>query len=132
MHPRIKEYLDEVVIRDGEKWIDGDVLLCCYSITELNFHDININGQFNCSYTNITTLKGSPKTVNEYFGCSFNKLTSLEGAPMKINGDFACYNNNITSLKGLGDVEGLIYLNKPLNCDYFIQYSLMGKICLID
>lgn len=150
MHPKVKAYLNSVVIRDGQKWIDGDVDLFGLNLTELSFHDINVDGYFNCANNKLTTLEGSPKTVNGnltcnannltnlegspetvngYFDCSNNKLTTLEGSSKTVKGNFWChYNNNLTTLKGLGDVDGVIFINKPFNCDYYLQYILMGKI----
>lgn len=43
-------------------------------------------GNFDCSYTNITSLKGAPREVGEDFECHNTKITSLEGLPEKIGG----------------------------------------------
>jgi hypothetical protein len=58
------------------------------------------NGNINCSYKQLTTLRGAPQKVNGSFNCYGNKLTTLEGAPQKVNGDFNCYNNQLTTLEG--------------------------------
>ena len=47
-----------------------------------------INGNFNCSFNNLISLKGSPEIVGRSFDCSYNKLISLEYAPEIINRDF--------------------------------------------
>ena len=45
------------------------------------------DGNFSCSYNNLTSLQGVPKIVNGNFWCDNNNLTSLEGAPRFINRD---------------------------------------------
>ncbi len=56
---------------------------------------------FDCSYSGITTLKGSPSIVDKTFDCSNNKLTTLEGGPSKVDGNYMAYSNKLlTSLEG--------------------------------
>lgn len=93
-----------------------------------------INGDFNCSGLDLTTLEGCPKIIKkgfycinnlltdlkhctekigEAFHCSFNKLTSLEGCPNIINNTFNCSENELTNLKkGPDDVHGHFYCHK--------------------
>ena len=53
--------------------------------------------------------EGSPEEVGEYFDCSYNQLTSLKGAPQTIGRDFYCEGNpNLHSLDGIGEVKGEI------------------------
>ena len=59
-----------------------------------------IEGGFDCSLMNLTSLKGAPREVCGYFDCSENNLTSLEGSPKKVGGYFWCLGNNLTSLEG--------------------------------
>ncbi|MBR1757023.1 MAG: hypothetical protein IJ738_05620, partial [Alphaproteobacteria bacterium] len=59
-----------------------------------------VGGNFNCSYNQLTSLKGVPQKIEGSFNCSENQLTSLEGAPQKVGGNFRCYGNQLTSLKG--------------------------------
>ena len=58
-----------------------------------------VKGYFNCSFCQLTSLRGVPRIVKGYFDCSHNNLTSLEGAPKKCH-NFYCYSNYLTSLKG--------------------------------
>jgi hypothetical protein len=76
----------------------------------------DVTGYFDCSSTNITSLKGAPKEVYGTFDCAYTKITSLIGAPNLVAGGFYCYHTNITSLKGIGkdylqEVGGVIHLN---------------------
>lgn len=66
-----------------------------------------IEGFFDCSINELTSLKGSPHTLKsnqkDHFKGSFlcydNKLTTLDYAPFDITGDFDCRNNQLKSLK---------------------------------
>jgi hypothetical protein len=71
-----------------------------------------VEGYFNCSHNQLTSLEGAPKTVEGNFYCSNNQLTSLEGAPKTVEGVFYCSNNQLTSLEGAPKtVEGVFYCN---------------------
>ena len=80
-----------------------------------------VNGDFNCYYNKLVTLKGAPKEVRGNFYCDNNKLTSLEGAPKIINGDFYCKYNNLISLEGCPKKIG-----GDFNCNYNQLTSLEG------
>lgn len=61
-----------------------------------------IDGHFNCSNNELTSLEGAPRYVVKSFDCSNNKLTSLEGGPDGVWwGDYKCSKNQLVSLKGL-------------------------------
>jgi len=59
-----------------------------------------VKGYFNCSDNYITSLGGAPQRVGGSFWCSHNSLTSLKGAPPEVGGGFYCRNNSLTSLEG--------------------------------
>jgi len=61
---------------------------------------IKINGIFNCSNNQLTTLEGAPEEVGGSFYGYANKLTSLEGAPQNVAGNFDCSNNQLITLVG--------------------------------
>ncbi len=56
-----------------------------------------IEGYFDISNNNLTTLEGCPKVVVKDFNCSKNKLVSLFDAPTEV-GDFDCSYNQLKSL----------------------------------
>ena len=111
-------------------------------ITELpDLSDVIVKGNFICSDTQITSLKGSPLKVEKSFYCSNTQITSLEGissigeglycsctqitslkwAPREIHGDFNCSNTPITSLAGASEsVDG------DFNCSSTQITSLAG------
>lgn len=61
-----------------------------------------IEGYFNCSKNNLTSLKGSPTIVGGCFYCHENNLTSLEYSPEKALSLY-CSDNNLTNLEGCTD-----------------------------
>ena len=70
-------------------------------------------GDFNCSDTRLTSLKGAPSHADGYFYCSDNRLVSLVGAPSHVDGSFSCSVNKLTSLKDvhkhITEIKGKFY-----------------------
>lgn len=60
-----------------------------------------IKGDFDCSWSQIESLKGSPKEVYGNFKCdNCQLLETLEGAPEKVGGYFECrFCKNLKSIK---------------------------------
>lgn len=99
-----------------EKWLK-EFSISNYSISEdfyiTVYGNVNLNGKFNekslpvkfklvdgyfdISNNNLTSLEGAPETVTKDFNCSNNNLTSLLDAPYKV-GDFDCSNNKLVNL----------------------------------
>lgn len=102
---------------------EGDVNLSKMNLKTLKFFDKPwiVEGDFECSFNQLTTLEGAPRKVGGNFGgnnsllktlkgapqqvggnftCAFNQLTTLEGAPQKVGGDFYCMNAKLTTLEG--------------------------------
>ena len=76
------------------------------------------------------------KTVNGNFDCSYNQLESLKGCPEIVYGDFVCSGNKLTSLKGnLKEVKGIFYCNnneiKNIR-EQIIKYGIKAEIYLTD
>ena len=71
-----------------------------------------INGDFDCSHTSITSLEGCPKVINGYFRCSTTSITSLENGPRLVNGYFDCSNTHIKTLEGCPQI-----INGAFFCD---------------
>lgn len=60
-----------------------------------------IDGNFDCSYNALTSLKYCPTLsgkISGAFDCTNNKLRSLQFCPEHINGAFTCTTNNLTTL----------------------------------
>ena len=100
---------------DGMYDVDGDVdLMLGMNLTELPMKFGKVNGDFNCSCNDLTSLEGCPQEVTRDFQCHHNHLTSLEGAPNKVGEDFMCYGNggrfSIKDVKIVCNVKGHIYV----------------------
>jgi len=115
---RIEDRVERLIknyIRNGSK---GDLVLSelPMRLTKLPpiLKDITVNGWFNCSLNNLTSLENCPKIVNGNFYCSWNKLTSLEGAPQKVDRHFICHSNDVKfteeQVRAVCDVKGTVYV----------------------
>jgi len=58
-----------------------------------------VDGIFNCTSVDLTTLEGCPQKLTSSFYCSDNKLTSLKYAPEYIQGNFHCSKNYLETLE---------------------------------
>ena len=126
----IYNWLDEYDIKNytvndkAEIDVDGDVNLMRKGLKEFpSFIQFGVvKGFFDCSYNNLTSLKGSPKEVDGDFDCGSNKLITLEGAPKEVSGSFDCCSNKLTSLEGSPrEVKGFF------DCSYNQLTSLKGS-----
>lgn len=93
----IKEWLDsygieKYTINDDLKVdVDGNVWFPHKILKEILVQFNIVNGNFSCSMSNITSLKGCPKIVKQDFFCHTNKLLkSLEYCPILVYGEFDC------------------------------------------
>ena len=79
------------------KKVDGNVWLTGGEWTEIPvwLKDVEITGNFICSFNKLTTLKNCPQNIGGYFWCYNNLLTSLEGCPKIIERGFYCDNNKV-------------------------------------
>lgn len=81
---------------------------------KLNFLPIQfgeIKGEFNCSFNELKTLKGSPFFVKNNFTCSNNQLTTLKYSPKIVNAHYDCSRNKIKTLDSFQTV-----VQGELNC----------------
>ena len=95
---------------DGSIDVNGDVNLSYYNLTKLPLKFNIVSGYFFCNNNQLTSLEGSPKEISGIFNCRDNKLTSLEGCPKEIGRDFICSNNQLTTLEGGPTKVGEIFL----------------------
>jgi hypothetical protein len=79
------------------KKVNGRVFLSGDKWTEIPtwLKNVEIEGDFDCSYNDLTTLKNCPQNILGYFQCAGNELISLDGCPENIGGNFYCYNNKV-------------------------------------
>ncbi len=96
---KLYNIINYTVNDDGSIDVDGEVELSWFELTELPLNFNRVTGYFNCSNNKLTTLKGSPKWIDGSFNCYNNILTSLEGSPKYITLGVDCSGNRLTSLR---------------------------------
>ena len=100
--------LDYIPVQFGV--VDGYFDCTNNNLTSLKGCPTEVAGIFYCHNNNLTSLEHCPTEVNGHFYCHNNNLTSLEHCPTKVNGSFYCFNNNLTSLEhGPTEVGGTFY-----------------------
>ena len=104
---KIKNY---TINPDGSIDVEGDVAILLH-INELPLKFNKVNGWFDCSYNELTTLEGSPVEVNGSFYCHNNELTSFEFSPKIVRGGFDCDSNNIKTFEYFPS-----YVKEYFNC----------------
>ena len=112
---KIKNY---TVNDDGSINVDGNVNLYYMELTELPLTFNKVTGHFECSCNKLTSLKGSPRWVGGSFHCGHNNLTSLEFGPVYVGDFFSCRGNDLTDLVGSPKEVGMYFYcsgNKQLN-----------------
>ena len=108
---RMEDRLERLImlyVKNGSK---GDLKLIQLDLIELPaiLKNVTVNGDFDCTMNQLTSLKNSPKYVSNDFLCYANKLTSLEGSPKSVGGSFYCGFNNLTSLTGAPKFVGGVF-----------------------
>jgi len=79
--------------------VDGDFDFSRNNVTSLKGSPLHVKGDFIFELSGIESLEGSPKKVDGTFECSYNPLKSLEGAPDELY-DFYCSHTLIKTLEG--------------------------------
>ena len=104
------------------------------NLTSLEGSPIEVNGCFDCGNNKLTTLEGSPKKVGGFFDCSENNLTTLEGCPKEVNGDFYCSDNNLTSFEFAPIIRGDLHCsdNNIKSFEYFPGYFKGYFYCYVN
>jgi hypothetical protein len=105
---------------DGSIDVNGDVDLSYENLTQLPLRFNKVYGDFRCGDNRLTTLKGSPIWVSGRFNFRYNNLTSLEFSPRWVGGYFNCEDNILTSLEFSPDYVGDYFscVNNDLNDNY--------------
>jgi hypothetical protein len=129
IHDICKQYkiYNYTVNDDDSIDVDGSVDLFGIDLTELPLRFNRVNGNFICSLSKLTTLKGSPNFVGGYFSCANNFLKDLKYSPKKVIGDFVCSRNNLTDL--YGDIEyvgGDFYCGRNQLIDNYSDIEING------
>jgi len=86
-----KKKLSQIPIKFGK--VNGDFDVSNNNLTSLNNSPREVLGVFSCSDNeNLTSLKGGPEKAYSYY-CNFCNLKSLAGAPTEVTYKFDCSNN---------------------------------------
>ncbi len=84
---KIEKALSKVkktLLPNGKWHVKGTIDLYKKKLTTLKYLNVDIvDGNFNCSFNTLTSLKGAPREVVGEFLCHSNKLTTLKGAPLR-------------------------------------------------
>jgi hypothetical protein len=113
---------------DGSIDVNGDVDLYYMELTELPLNFNRVTGYFHCSRNNLTSLKGCPRWVGGNFICSYNNLTSLEFSPDYVGGFFWCNSNQLTSLEFSPEYVGNDFFCSDNNLtDNYCESEICGK-----
>ena len=94
---------------DGTIDVDGNVDLYYMELTELPLIFNKVTGYFDCSRNKLTSLKGSPVWVGGSFSCANNKLLSLEFSPDYVDRDFWCRYNKLTDNYCIAEIGNDFY-----------------------
>lgn len=93
--------IDYIEQDDGRLLVKGDIDLKGQKLDVLpDLRAVIVEGYFDCSCNNLTSLKGSPLEVHNNVFCFRNLLKALDGATQKVGGGFYCSNNLLVTLKG--------------------------------
>lgn len=106
----IKRWLDSVGIGGYELAIipdkpflkisvrDNDVVLVGFkdkALPDYIVFDEIIGGNFICSYSELTSMRGFPRKIGGSFDISFSKITTLENLPELVDRDFVAIGNSL-------------------------------------
>ena len=79
---------------DGLVDVEGNISLSYLTLIKIPVKFGSVNGYFDCSNNQLTSLKGCPEEVRGGgFYCRDNQLTSLIGCPEEVGGEFICTDN---------------------------------------
>ena len=112
--------------------VNKSVDISNYKLKSIDIKFNEINGLFDCSFNQLSSLEGCPNITNGFL-CAYNELISLESCPTIVNGDFDCSNNQLNSLKYAPKkvngfycgnnrltIEGLEYLPKEIKSNFIL------------
>ena len=127
IHDICKEYKikNYSINPDGSIDVDDSVDLFNYNLNKIPLKFNKVNGYFDISHNNITSLEGSPKIVTSWFDCSHNKLTNLKGIET-VDRFIFCNNNPLESLEGYNNDYD------KLECEYKEKLIRKTKLKILN
>ncbi len=138
--PKQEAFLNSVCKLSGSTWSYENGLVNISGSFDASYNHLKdldginfgiVDGDFDVSDNELTSLKGCPEEVTGDFLCSSNFLNSLEGGPKIVRGNYHCSNNEIFVLTGLAkeissltavgnSLENIEGCPKKLTGDFFI------------
>ena len=138
--PKQEAFLNSVCKLSGSTWSYENGLVNISGSFDASYNHLKdldginfgiVDGDFDVSDNELTSLKGCPEEVTGDFLCSSNFLNSLEGGPKIVRGHYHCSNNEIFDLTGLAkeissltavgnSLENIEGCPKKLTGDFFI------------
>lgn len=103
-------------------YIDGDFDCSGCNLTTLIGSPDEITGNFICTNNDLTDLRYGPRLVSGNYDVRQSKLHSLEGSPAKIYKNFICSYNNITTLVG-----SPVIIEGSMDCSNCLLEDLNGS-----
>ncbi len=123
-------------VKDENGWfIDDDISIPQYFAHngELVVKFSKVSGTFMLNNLELTSLKGTPRECYN-FDCSYNNLTDLKGGPDKVDYSYKCMNNKLTSIEGFPKIRGYLNLshNNIKNLESFEDINVGGSILIMN
>lgn len=100
--------------------ISDSVNLCDKKLDELPFRFGVVDGYFNISENNLTSLYGSPTYTSGSFNCAYNNLKSLEFVPKRVGGNLM--------ISGNYDIKSFEYIPSHIGGDFTCGESQLYTI----
>ena len=142
----IKQWLKEMKIYDRK--INEDLTVDVRVNVQLSYKKLSkipvkfnkIDGYFDLTHNDLTSLKGCPEIVKGEFDCDENQLTSLEYCPKEVGGTFRCDDNKITSLEHCpqiikvgfycsnNELTSLKYCPKEIGTDFIFHHNKIKSL----
>jgi hypothetical protein len=119
---------------DGSIDVNGNVDLSYKNLTQLPLTFNKVTGYFDCSNNRLTSLKGCPRWIGGFFTCGNNQLTSLKFSPDYVGGDFYCKYNKLTDNYCDTEIGGRFYTSLEqdgLTMDNYKEFQKLYKRKLI-
>ena len=113
---------------DGSIDVNGNVDLSYKNLTQLPLTFNKVYGNFYCNCNNLTTLKGGPKWVGGFFSCYRNRLSSLEFSPDYVGDYFECTGNDLTDNYCDTEIGGNFYTSLKQDGLTEVNYNEWRKL----
>lgn len=89
-------------LKGAPKYVNGPfTVVSTESLKSLEGGPIEVEADYECLATGITSLKGIPRTLNRHLNCNYTKIKDFMDGPEVIGGSLFAGDCELTSLEGL-------------------------------